>query len=291
MEKEDVHAEQQHGEPHKQDGGEERLHGLQREFGGDGLVIIDTEDHPGESIGQRYHAEFAPVFLLVRVQRNGVRDIHFAQGALFDALVRRSGQDGMRGEGADDIAVTSVSLNKTEIALIKDRSETLTATVSPSDATDRKVTWSSSNTGIAIVDQNGKVTAISGGSATITAKAGDKQASCAVTVSVPATSVTLNSNELILVKGQSDRLVATIQPYDATDMIVWSSSNTSVASVDANGTVVAISNGNASISATAGSIQASCKVIVVDPDVSTNAIFYTTSDGNEYYPYHIEVCS
>jgi uncharacterized protein YjdB len=186
------------------------------------------------------------------------------------------------------IAVTSVSLNKTDISLIKGQFETLKANVSPSDASDKKVTWSSSNTGIATIDQNGKVTAIAGGSATIRAKAGDKQASCAVTVMVPATSITLNNNELILVKGQSDRLVATIQPYDATDKIVWSSSNTSVASVDANGTVVAVSNGSVSISATAGSIQASCKVIVVDPDVSTNAIFYTTSDGNEYYPYHTE---
>ena len=164
------------------------------------------------------------------------------------------------------VPVSSVTLNKTSLALIKGQSETLTATVKPDDATDKKVTWSSSNTSVATVDQNGKVTAVGGGSATITAKAGDKQATCSVTVTVPVSSVTLNKTALALIKGQSETLTATVKPDDATDKkVTWSSSNTSVATVDQNGKVVAIAGGSATITAKAGDKQATCSVTVTVP--------------------------
>ena len=79
------------------------------------------------------------------------------------------------------IAVESVTLNKTELTLEVGGEETLTVTVAPDDATDKTVTWTSDNTAIATVE-NGKVTAVAAGRATITAKAGDKTAACAVTV-------------------------------------------------------------------------------------------------------------
>lgn len=85
----------------------------------------------------------------------------------------------------DPIPVTSITLNKTSLSLEKDKSETLTATVKPDNATDKTVTWSSSDKDIATVDENGKVTAVADGTATITCKANDssgKQATCAVTV-------------------------------------------------------------------------------------------------------------
>ena len=86
------------------------------------------------------------------------------------------------------IPVTSVSLNKTELTLEKGKSETLTATVSPSNATDKAVSWQSSNTAVATVDQDGKVTAVNLGNATITVttKDGSKTATCSVTVKRPA---------------------------------------------------------------------------------------------------------
>ena len=167
------------------------------------------------------------------------------------------------------IPVASVSLNKTSLSLTKGQSETLTATVSPSDATDKTVTWSSSNTSVATVDQNGKVTAVGGGSATITAKAGDKQATCTVTVTVPVTSVTLNKSSLALNKGQYETLTATVSPSDATDKTVtWSSSNTSVATVDQNGKVTAVGGGSATITAKAGDKQATCTVTITVPVTS-----------------------
>ena len=83
--------------------------------------------------------------------------------------------------GAQTVAIESVTLNKTELTLNVGDEETLTATVAPDDATDKTVTWSSDNTAVATV-ANGKVTAVSAGTATITAKAGGKSATCAVTV-------------------------------------------------------------------------------------------------------------
>ena len=164
------------------------------------------------------------------------------------------------------IAVNSITLNKTELSLNKGHSETLKATVKPDNATDKSVTWSSTNSAVATVDSNGKVTAVAGGNATITAKAGDQQATCAVTVSVPLESISLNKNELALNKGQSETLTATIKPDDATDKTVtWFSSNTGVATVDSNGKVTAIGGGNATITAKAGDKQATCSVTVTVP--------------------------
>lgn len=83
---------------------------------------------------------------------------------------------------AGRIAVTSVELNKTSLQMKEGDTETLIATVRPDNATDKTVSWSSSDTGIATIDANGKVTAVKEGNATITAKAGDKTASCSVTI-------------------------------------------------------------------------------------------------------------
>ena len=82
---------------------------------------------------------------------------------------------------AEQIAVTSVELNKTSINLKEGESETLVATVKPDNATDKTVTWSSSDETIASVE-SGKVTAIKEGKATITAKAGEKSATCTINV-------------------------------------------------------------------------------------------------------------
>ena len=87
------------------------------------------------------------------------------------------------GSGGDSgsVAVTSVELNKTSTSITVGGTETLTATVKPDNATDKSVTWTSSNTDVASVDK-GVVTAVAVGEATIMAKAGDKTATCAVTV-------------------------------------------------------------------------------------------------------------
>lgn len=85
------------------------------------------------------------------------------------------------------ISVESITLNKTQLSLVKGATETLTATVLPTTATDKAVTWKSSDTAVATV-KDGIVTAVAAGNATITAKAGEKTATCAVTVTNPSNS-------------------------------------------------------------------------------------------------------
>lgn len=83
------------------------------------------------------------------------------------------------------IVVTGVTLNKTTLAKIVGETEKLTATVAPANATDKTVTWTTSDGKKATVGADGTVKAIAVGSATITAKAGAKTATCVVTVKAP----------------------------------------------------------------------------------------------------------
>ncbi len=172
------------------------------------------------------------------------------------------------------IAVASVELNKASLELIEGESETLTATVKPNDATDKTVTWSSSNATIATVE-NGKVTAVKEGEATITAAAGGKSATCKVVVAkkvIAVSSVELNKTTLELVEEESETLVATVKPDDATDKTVtWSTSNASIATVE-NGKVTAIKEGEATITATAGGKLATCKVVVAKKVIEVESI-------------------
>ncbi|MDE6724549.1 MAG: Ig-like domain-containing protein, partial [Ruminiclostridium sp.] len=163
------------------------------------------------------------------------------------------------------IPATGVTLNKDTLALEKGDTFTLEATVDPENSTD-KVVWSSDNEDVATVDENGEVTAVDGGTATITATAGDVSAECEITVTVPVTSVTLNKNELSLEKGESATLTATVIPDDADDKTVtWTSSATAVATVDENGKVTAVGGGKAVITAKAGDKSATCEVTVTVP--------------------------
>lgn len=166
--------------------------------------------------------------------------------------------------GTANIAVTGISVNKTTLSLKTGETASLTATVSPSNATDKTVTWSSSSTKVATVS-GGKVTAVAAGTATITAKAGNKTATCSVTVSnatVAVTSISLSRTSLTLSSGDTATLTATVYPDNATDKnVVWTSDNEAVATVN-NGVVTAVSAGTTIIRAQAGGKSQSCTVTV-----------------------------
>ena len=165
------------------------------------------------------------------------------------------------------VVPTSVALNKTTLTLDTGKTSNLRATVYPSNASNKKCTWSSSNTSVATVDGNGKVTAKKAGTATITVTtANGKTASCNVTVqavqAVP-TSVSLNKTSLALEIGKSYTLTKTVSPSNAVTSYTWSSSNTSVATVDKNGKVTAKASGTATITVkTSNGKTANCKVTV-----------------------------
>lgn len=160
------------------------------------------------------------------------------------------------------VAVESITLDKTSLSLTKGQTETLTATVAPENATDKTVTWSTSDATMASVNQNGLVTALKSGKVTILAKAGEPSATCEVNITTPVQSVSLNASSLDLEVDQTFTLVATINPSDADDqMVEWSTSSTSVASV-VNGLVTARAEGQATITAKVGGKTATCKITV-----------------------------
>ena len=162
------------------------------------------------------------------------------------------------------VDVESVTLDKTSLSLAVGETAQLTAMVKPDDATDKTVTWTSSDESIAKV-ADGKVTAVKSGKATVTAKCGGKTAECAVTVTVPTGSVTLDKTTLSLAVGETAQLTATVKPDDTTDKnVTWTSSDESVAKVD-NGKVTAVKAGNATIIAKCGGKSAECAVMVTEP--------------------------
>lgn len=164
------------------------------------------------------------------------------------------------------IDVTSVTLDKESLSLEKGDNAQLTATVNPKDATDKTVTWSSSDPSVVSVDQNGRVSALAGGDAVITAQAGDCKASCPVSVTVPVSGIALNQNSLVLAPDETATLTAILSPEDVTAVtIVWSSSDVQIVTVDENGNVKAVGSGNAVITAQAGSCKATCSVLVTVP--------------------------
>ena len=175
----------------------------------------------------------------------------------------------------DTIKVEGVSLNVTSVELTEGDQTTLTATVNPANATNKNVTWTSSDSNVATV-ANGKVTAIKAGTATITVKTedGNKTATCTVTVKAktyPVESVTLDKTSVELTEGEETTLTATINPSNATNKnVTWTSSDSNVATV-ANGKVTAVKAGTATITVKTedGNKTATCTVTVTGSDVDT----------------------
>ena len=163
-------------------------------------------------------------------------------------------------------SAASITLNKTAIVLKATQTETLTATVLPATTTVKVIEWSTSDAKVATIDANGKVTAVAVGTATITATCGSVSATCAVTVeATPAESVEINVSTSTLRAGESTKLVVTVKPSTTTNpSVTFSSSDNSVATVDAEGNVTAVGVGEAIITVTCGDVSSTIIIKVVD---------------------------
>ena len=184
------------------------------------------------------------------------------------------------------VAVSGITLNNSTLSLTTGQNFTLQAMLSPSNATNKEVTWESSDAGVAAVSKDGVVTAKKAGKATIVAKAADesgKYASCVVTVTEAkkeVTGVTLNKSSLNLGVGGSEVLSATVLPADATNkQVTWLSSTPSVATVSQSGVVTGVKEGTTQISVITadGSKTAICSVTVsgqaqTEPGTQTGGI-------------------
>lgn len=165
-----------------------------------------------------------------------------------------------------NVAVTGIELDKNSTNININDSVKLTPTISPSDATNKNITWSSSASNIASVDQNGNVTGKSEGNALITAttKDGGYTATCTVTVSkVPVNAISLNATNKDININETFQLVATVSPTNATTKdVTWVSNNPNIAEVSSSGLVTGKSVGTTTITATTtdGGHIATCTV-------------------------------
>ena len=191
-----------------------------------------------------------------------------------DAIISAETSTGARAEVSvhvddEEKPITSITLNNTQMEMNINTRQGLRATITPSDTTDSKLlSWESEDPTIAIVSATGNVTAKGAGTTTITVSAENGvSASCEVTVKSPITAVRLSQTDMTLERGASQQLRTMIEPVDTTDdrTLSWSSSVPSVAMVDDEGNVTALSEGYSIIRVeTSNGKTATCTVQVVE---------------------------
>jgi uncharacterized protein YjdB len=193
------------------------------------------------------------------------------------------------------VAVTGVTVSPTTLIVGINATASLLATVLPTDASNKNVTWSSSNTAITSVNSTGVVTGIAAGTATITVTTveGGFKATCAVTVAnIAVTGVTLSPTSGSILKGATLQLTPTISPANATNKnVAWSTSNSSIATVSSSGLVTGVAAGSATITVTTqdGGYTATCSITVNDaPSCSfgtpmTTSLPTTSASYNKVY--------
>jgi len=188
------------------------------------------------------------------------------------------------------VSVTGVSVSPATVSIINGETSQLTASVSPSEAFHKTISWSSGNPSVATVDSTGLVKGISAGFTTITATSidGSKTATSNVTVrntNIPVTEVDISPDTSTVIIGAAIQFTATVAPSNATNKkVFWISGNTEVATVDSTGLVKGISAGLADIKVTTqdGDKPATSVVIVSDSTTSISEINY--NDGFTFYP-------
>ncbi len=172
--------------------------------------------------------------------------------------------------------VTGIKINSEDMKVPVGETRTLTATLSPSNATNKNIIWKSSNETVATVSSKGTVKGKETGMAEISAisEDGGYKAVIEVTVIRPASSVSLNFSSITLGAGKKKTLEASVRPLTATDKTVkWKSNNKKVAKVSSDGVVTAVSAGTATITCTSrdGYASAKCKVTVSQPATGIKA--------------------
>lgn len=192
------------------------------------------------------------------------------------------------------IEVESVDLDKDTLDLIVGETTALTASISPVNATNKRVNWESSDSEVASVSSSGTVTALHAGTATITATASGKSASCTITVTaIDVTGIDIGATEHDLALGEQYLLSVSILPANASDKtVVWTTSDESVAIVK-GGLVTALKAGTTVITATASSgLNAKCTFTVSgeEPDYATYIHIKTVEDYLNIAPGNGKYC-
>ena len=164
---------------------------------------------------------------------------------------------------------TGITVNPTSTTIYTGQTIQLTATITPNNTSNQGVSWTSDNSGIASVNGNGLVTAVSAGTTTIRATTADgssRQSTCTITVIQLATGISVSPTSVSIVEGGTSQLTATIIPNNTSNQgVSWTSDNSNIARVNGNGLVTAVSSGTTTIRATTvdGSNRtATCQITV-----------------------------
>lgn len=173
----------------------------------------------------------------------------------------------------------TVTVTPQELSILKEETSQLNAEIFPADADQKDIEWSTSDSTVAIVSQDGTVSAISVGKCTIYATCGDASGQCSVTVEgIPAESIAVTPEVAEVLLGGSIRLTASVQPDNADyETIQWTTSDESIATVAQDGTVTGKAIGTVTITATTGDISGSSEITVVQPQAKVGDLYY--SDG------------
>jgi uncharacterized protein YjdB len=218
----------------------------------DGTTLSDCTG--GMLTGAGTNAEGGTQLILPQSVASGeagfsVEDLLSASGAGENIKPYYANENGEIQDASSTVKVTGVTLDKTKLVLTVGSAGHLQATVLPEDATEKTVTWSSDKTSVATVDATGNVTAVAEGEATITAKAGDKTATCKVTVNKKAGAISYATASVNKTFGDANFTNELTKTGDGT--VTYSSSDTKVAEVDSKtGEVTIKGNGEATITAT-----------------------------------------
>lgn len=167
---------------------------------------------------------------------------------------------------------TKITLNKTSVSVERGETYQLSATTSNGSP----VTWKSSKKSIATIDEQGKITGIKPGETTITASANGTSVTCRFTVKTPT--IKLDKMKIKLFRGQTAKLSATVSSGITP---TFKTNKKSVAIVDANGTITAMKNGSATITATIDGVSKTCEVIVEKPLITLSSTELTLTKGSK----------
>ena len=179
------------------------------------------------------------------------------------------------------VPAATVTINVPDTKIYVGDKLTLSAMVAPDNTTDKTLIWTCSTPEIATINaQTGELTAIAPGEARIKATCGEATGMATVTIiPVPATSVTISTDDITLLVGQTGKLTATVFPENTTDKnIVWESDNDAIATVTSDGTFTAVSIGVTNITATCGDVTSTCKVTVI-PRIEAPIDFVRKGNG------------
>jgi uncharacterized protein YjdB len=175
----------------------------------------------------------------------------------------------------NDIAVTDIEIGNYEEEMEVDNTQTISATVKPSNATDTTISYASSDTSVATVLSSGEVKGIGSGTVTITVKAVDISKNIQITVKVATAKIEVNNTYVVLKPDEEFQLKASVQPSNATQSMTYKSADKDIASVSSNGTITAKSIGTTSILVSNGDLSTAVTVIVNKSGVADKAVTET----------------